>query len=58
MEGLGKKELSDEYRTAHQGLRRLFLDARRLARSRLTLPPIRVQQQRLEARLFAWGASP
>ena len=55
-----KKELSDEYRSAHRRLRRLFLDARRLMRQRPTLPPLRVQrrQQRLEARLFAWGATP
>ena len=55
-----KTELSDEYRRAHRRLRRVFLDARRLVRSRSTLPPLRVQrrQQRLEARLFTWGATP
>jgi len=55
-----KTELSEEFRAAHRGLRRLFLDARRLARQRSTLPPLPLQrrQRRLEARLFAWGATP
>lgn len=55
-----KTELSEEYRRAHRALRRLFRDARRLARSRPTLSPLPLQrrQQRLEARLFAWGATP
>ena len=54
------KARSDEYRSAHRRLRRLFLDARGLTRRRTTPPPLRVQrrQQRLEARLFAWGATP
>lgn len=55
-----KTELSEEYRRAHRGLRRVFLDARRLARQRGTLPPLhhKRRQRRLEARLFAWGATP
>jgi transposase len=55
-----KTELSDEYRRAPRRLRRLFVDARRLARQRPTLPPLWLQrrQRRLEARLFAWGATP
>lgn len=55
-----KTELSDEYRAAHRHLRRVFLDARRLVRCRPTLPPLTVvrRQRRLEARLFAWGATP
>ena len=55
-----KTELSEEYRRAHRGLRRIFLDAKRLVRQRPTLPPLPLQrrQQRLETRLFAWGATP
>lgn len=55
-----KTEVSDEYRRAHRRLRRLFLDAKRLVRQRPTLPPLQLQrrQQRLEARLFDWGATP
>lgn len=55
-----KTEVSEEYRRAHRALRRLFLDARRLARQHRTLPPLPLQrrQQRLETRLFAWGATP
>ncbi len=55
-----KTEVSEEYRRAHRRLRRIFLDARRLVRHRSTLPPLtRVRRQRrLEARLFAWGATP
>ena len=55
-----KTELSEEYRRAHRGLRRIFLDARRLMRSRQAMPPRMVvrQQQRLEVRLFEWGATP
>ena len=55
-----KTELSDEYRRAHRGLRRIFLDARRLVRARGTLPPLRHErrQRRLEARLLAWGVTP
>jgi len=55
-----KTELSDEYRSAHRRLRRLFHDARRLARQRPALPslPLQRRQHRLEARLFAWGATP
>lgn len=55
-----KTEVSEEYRRAHRCLRRVFLDARRLARSRGTLPPLMMErrQRRLEARLFAWGATP
>ena len=55
-----KTELSEEYRRAHRRLRRVFLDARRLLRQRPTLPPLTVarRQRRLEARLFAWGATP
>jgi len=55
-----KTEVSDEYRRAHRRLRRVFLDAKRLVRQRPTLPPLPLQrrQQRLEARLFAWGATP
>lgn len=55
-----KTEVSEEYRRAHRGLRRVFLDARRLVRQRPTLPPLHLKrrQQRLEARLLTWGASP
>lgn len=55
-----KTELSEEYRRAHRRLRRIFLDARHLVRQRSTLPPLPLQrrQQRLETRLFAWGATP
>jgi len=55
-----KTEVSDEYRRAHRQLRRIFLDARRLVRQRATLPPLPLQrrQQRLQTRLFAWGATP
>jgi transposase len=55
-----KTELSDESRVAHRRLRRVFRDARRLAHTRSTLPPLCVKrrQRRLEARLFAWGATP
>ena len=55
-----KTELSEEYRVAHRRLRRVFLDARRLMRQHPTLPPLTVsrRQRRVEARLFAWGATP
>ena len=55
-----KTELSEEYRRAHRRLRRVFLDARRLMRQRSRLPLLTVgrRQRRVEARLFAWGATP
>ena len=55
-----RTEVSDEYRRAHRRLRRLFLDAKRLVRQRPTLPPLPLQrrQQRLQGRLFDWGATP
>jgi hypothetical protein len=55
-----KTARSEAYRRAHRHRRRVCLDARRLARSRGPLPPRphRRRQRRLEARLFAWGATP
>ena len=55
-----KKDLSQEYRTAHRSLRRIFLDARRLSRVRRKLPAATVlhRSSLLSERLLAWGASP
>ena len=55
-----KKEVSEEYRRAHRLLRRIFLDARRLSRTRETLEPVMVlrRQRLLEDRLLDWGSVP
>ena len=55
-----KQDISEEYRLAHRGLRRIFLDARRLARSRIDLPVVTVfrRSRLLSERLLQWGAAP
>lgn len=51
---------SQEFQSAHRALRRIFLDARRLARTRLNLPAVTVfrRYRLLSERLLAWGATP
>ena len=53
-------DLSEEYRTAHRSLKRIFRDARHLARTRSQLPATTVLRRHrlLEERLLAWGAAP
>ena len=53
-------DLSEEYKTAHRMLKRIFRDARRLARTRSQLPAATVLRRHrlLEERLLAWGAAP
>ena len=55
-----KKDLSQEYHGAHRALRRIFLDARRLARNRVELPAGTVfrRYRLLAERLLWWGAAP
>lgn len=55
-----KKNLSPEYHCAHKALRRIFLDARRLARARMDLPAVTVfrRYRLLSERLMNWGAAP
>ncbi len=54
------QNLSTEFSQAHRGLRRIFLDARRLARDRKTLSlGVLLRRTRLlSERLLAWGAAP
>jgi len=54
------KNLSEEFSQAHRSLRRVFLDARRLARDRKTLSlGVLLRRTRLlSERLLAWGAEP
>jgi len=57
---IAKGDPSEEFRRAHLALRRIFLDARRLARTRSKLPTVTVlhRHQLLDERLLAWGAAP
>ena len=57
---IAKSDPSQEFRAAHRALRRIFLDARRLARTRHRLPAITVlhRHRLLDERLLAWGAAP
>jgi len=57
---IAKSDPSEEFRRAHLALRRIFLDARRLARTRSKLPAVTVlhRHQLLDERLLAWGAAP
>ncbi len=57
---IAKSDPSEEFRRAHLALRRIFLDARRLARARSKLPAVMVlhRHRLLDERLLAWGAAP
>ena len=52
--------LSEEFRSAHRSLRRIFFDARRLAREReaLSIGTLLNRTRLLSERLLAWGAAP
>ena len=55
-----QENLSEEFGQAHRGLRRIFFDARRLARDRedLSLDTLLRRTRLLSERLLAWGAAP
>ena len=57
---VAKNDPSEAFRRAPLALRRIFLDARRLARTRRTLPALTVfhRHRLLDERLLAWGAAP
>ncbi len=59
-EASAPKNLSEEFRATHRGLRRIFLDARRLARDRqeLSAGTLLRRTRLLSDRLLAWGAAP
>jgi transposase len=60
LRGEAKENFSEEFRKAHRRLRRIFLDARRLARERKKLPAgtLLRRYRLLSDRLLAWGAAP
>jgi len=55
-----KTEASEEFHQAHRGLRRIFLDARRLSRNRETVSVSTLLRRTrlLSERLLAWGVAP
>lgn len=55
-----QENLSEEFGQAHRSLRRIFLDARRLARDRedLSVSTLLRRTRLLSERLLAWGAAP